>query len=43
MVTLTLEAGELPGQEILSANRVEITNDAEFRRVVSPGAAVPLK
>ena len=43
MVTLTLEAGALPGQSTFKANRVEITNDLEFFCLVSPGAEVPLK
>jgi hypothetical protein len=42
-VTLTWEDAELPGQSIFNANRVEITNDSEFLRLLSPGAEVPLK
>jgi len=42
-VTLTWEDGELPGQSIFNANRVEITNDPEFLRLLSPEAEVPLK
>ena len=43
MVTSTLEAGELPGQSTLNANRVEITNDLLRFWLVSPGFEVPLK
>jgi hypothetical protein len=43
MVTSTVEDDELPGQSTFSANRVEITNDPEFLRLLSPGTEVPLK
>ena len=43
MVTFTLADGELPGQSIFNAKRVEITNDFEFFRLLSSGVEIPLK
>jgi hypothetical protein len=43
MLTFTREGHGVPGQSTFSAKGVEITNDLEVFRLLSPGAEAPLK